>query len=115
MLFLLPFSGAVYLFVNATNSDITFTEKELIGIRYHNALFETMLAAQRYRGKSFMAAQLGIENPELIELNDAMRQLIALVDVLAKEAAILGLTERWVQVKTKMMDAREHQGSHKPI
>jgi hypothetical protein len=54
-LFLFPFGSAVYLLVSESNNQINFTEKERVGIRYHKALFQTLLTLQTYRGRTFIS------------------------------------------------------------
>ncbi|MEQ1704611.1 MAG: response regulator [Rickettsiales bacterium] len=115
ILFLLPFSGAVYLFVSETNDDISITESEIIGVRYHHALFDTLLAAQRYRGQLFIAENSGVKPEQLDMLKNEAIQRIEAVDYLQKDAEALGLSVQWQKTKSVLLVAMERNPSETPM
>jgi PAS domain S-box-containing protein len=107
VLFLIPFGVAVILLVQEMNKSIDFSRKERIGVRYHHALFNTLIAAQTYRGKWTVTGSPGWDDTELSALKDAVKKRIDLVDALSADAQRLLIAARWEETKKLLMEAVE--------
>lgn len=105
--FLLPFSGSVYLLIEQTNKEISFSERERTGVRYHRALFETLFAVQKYRSKWTISSYLGKEDPLLPSLRKEVEKHILLVNSLAADANILAISKDWDKSRKLMLGALE--------
>lgn len=113
-LFLFPFGSAVYLLVSESNNQINFTEKERVGIRYHKALFQTLLTLQTYRGRTFISENSGIDSQEIDVLKEDVLKSIESVDALIQDARILNLLEAWNNTKELILNSFERVEGERP-
>lgn len=108
LLLMLPFSGAVYLLVNNTNSDIAFVEKERVGISYHNELSNVMFGMHNYSEQLLYAQTSGDKNPDIFRSKDELiNEISQLSTSTAKYAVRLGLIKEWEEVKTALIKSLE--------
>ncbi|MEK6745595.1 MAG: response regulator [Pseudomonadota bacterium] len=114
LLCLLPFSGAVYLLLEATNEDIAFTEKELTGLRYHQALFTLLITAHEYRGQSYIATPSNQDTLKLQKLEEKIVALIENIDRLENDAKTLTLLSQWQDTKKAVLTMFEVTASETP-
>jgi PAS domain S-box-containing protein len=102
LIFLLPFVGVVWLFLNETSHEIAFTQKERLGIVQHRALFDLQLAFQDFRWESFIDAQSANPTHMTQKHRATLQQHIAVVD---KTLTTGTLATTWQAVRREMHTA----------
>ncbi|HBR69207.1 MAG TPA: hypothetical protein DEA55_07525 [Rhodospirillaceae bacterium] len=115
VLFLLPFSVAAYLLIHDGYEEIKFTQHERVGLRYHQELYNTLITAQRFRGKNFIADVSGIETSDLPAYRDAFLAQVSAVDALHDDAIELALTEEWGAIKNQLLQSIEQIETETPL
>jgi CheY-like chemotaxis protein len=106
-MFFVPFAGALLLFMNETNKQIHFTQKERIGVQYHQLLLSAMLKAQKFRGKNYIFSILNEKNPQLAELKGDLLSSLNAIDNASEIAQTLDVETDWKKVKERLRSSLE--------
>jgi PAS domain S-box-containing protein len=106
LIFLLPFMGAVGLFLGEKSERIRFIENERIGLVQHQHLFDLQLVLQRFRGGMFMEASGGStsypEAERLREVRNAVGQVDMNITSTGKDSK---LALQWYPLRSAIMNA----------
>lgn len=114
LLFILPFIGAVYLLTQDISQQINFTKKERIGLRYHHALYDALIALQDYRGRALLSQFAG-GSKSLPKLRENMLERIKEVDGLNMDAEALEIAPMWEKTKHSLLLSAEQMPHEQPI
>lgn len=107
ILFLVPFSGAIYIIANETWQKTTFTQMEITGVKYHYALSDIMRELQLYRGTLFKSSDTPSEKAEIESIKTNLVRFLKNMDTLQKEAALLGITNEWEDLSQEIFESLE--------
>lgn len=107
--FLLPFCSAVYLLVGETNAKIHFTTKERVGVRYHQALFDMTLALREQHAGRHSHEKADIPSTGSDGKYEQRMAKIKAIDALAQDAAMLGVTQHWNDIRTTILSTFEEK------
>lgn len=101
IIFLLPFCGASYLLIKKMNADITFSQKERLGVDYHNLLQELQIAAQTYRGYAYVKG----DSSPISEVRDDFGRRLGAIDSASAVSQEFGLQEDWLSLREELNHA----------
>lgn len=111
-LLVVPFIGTMYMQIAQKNEDIMTSELEIVGLKYHTALFELMLTAQDYRGTNNLAGNS--KSPDKIKQNLTTLESVLLENIKKVDAQdiIFGKqlksSGRWHTTRQSFMESFIH-------
>ena len=108
-LIFLPCGVATYLFLQSTTKDISFVNKEIVGLKYNQALFNLMVHLQDYHHSYYTSKNPSKQTTPLIQLKNNVTKDIEFIDSLVSEASILGLQDAWKNLKKSINLSRNNK------
>lgn len=110
LLFIIPLAALTALLLPRLNADITFAERELIGIEAIQPIKNLTLQAQSHRGTAQLALNGDMDAPErLAEIHARAEKSIEELDAFDQRyGAQLGTTANWEEIKFKWAFIQAH-------
>jgi PAS domain S-box-containing protein len=107
-LVVLPLILLAYFALSRFYAEYQFTQKELLGARYHGVVYSTMLNAQRLRGETYLNAGNHNEETNITSLKQKLQNGITLIDREHSIAEALNIQAQWSETK-KILQSKLQQ------
>jgi PAS domain S-box-containing protein len=103
LIFFIPFLIAIFSLLYLKNRDADFSRLELLGVDYHQAGYDVLIAAQRYRGLNFMHQNDIKIDDSLEDLRATFVEKINKVDQLGALCTPLKMCEQWNKIRAELL------------
>ena len=108
--------GGAFFFISEMDRQITFTEQELRGVRYHRTALEFLKNTEEYRGQKFIFQHGGSAFEELLEeknreIERAIVEVSAINNEIGKDLQVF---EEWNALVQKLESLRKQERSLSP-